>query len=137
MLTTLPHLRLFRFRYGKWERIQFPKVISNFGRFYNTKANECTCPVSGIYMFSVKILSDHGTRAWASIMINNKQLVSTLAHGTDVYLYSRIGTGSNIVVAHCKKGDKVWVRNPTSESMKLHDEIRHYTSFSGFLITKT
>ena len=49
-----------RYRYGKWQRIQFPKVISNFGRFYNPKANECTCPVCFLSQFSVIMVQGHG-----------------------------------------------------------------------------
>ena len=116
--------------YKAGDRIQFPNVLSNFGGYYNAKLHEFTCPVTGIYLCSTSTMSGHNGLGVVLIMLDNTRLVSTYANGRNIHY----GHSTNMVVAHCKKGQKVWVK--TDRSITVWRGANNYNTFSAMLLKR-
>ena len=117
--------------YNSGDRGKFPVVLSNIGGGYNAGSHEFTCPVSGVYMFSTSTLTGPQAYGIMSIMVNGVRTVTTHAdsHG------NAWDQGTNMVVVNCDHGQKVWVRS--DRDIMVHDNMKHYSTFSGMLLHRS
>ncbi|XP_045202205.2 complement C1q tumor necrosis factor-related protein 3-like [Mercenaria mercenaria] len=110
--------------------IVFDTVQTNIGNAYDNVQGKFTCPVDGVYFFTVTFLSHV-----------NHLLEAFIKHaGTSVAGIYTIGAGSGIddqstnsVVVHCTKGQQVWVES--ENNYLINGERVGFTLFSGFLIS--
>ncbi|XP_033744519.1 complement C1q tumor necrosis factor-related protein 2-like [Pecten maximus] len=123
MNNTIEHLNLH-------QTVIFESVILNEGRSYDNLTGVFTCPVEGVYYFSVSLLSWENEDIETLLVVNGRRLAGTYAAG------QRHNLGTSSVVARLKVGDKVWVTVVPSPNNP--DNIRiigaGWTSFTGFKI---
>ena len=108
--------------------IVFDNVITNIGEAFVNYTSTFTAPVDGIYTFHTTILTGKGLETWGYIDVNCTPRVRYNAQGTGKIYAS---TTQTLIVA-LVKGDHVSVRNSGGDG-ELYG--KHYTSFSGYLVT--
>ena len=115
--------------YNTHAHVEFPVVLSNIGGGYNARSHEFTCPVSGVYMFSMAIINYHGESNAVNLIVNGHLMVSTNADGVGGNTWDH---STNVVVANCGRGQKVWGRSV--RSIKIYNDGNNYSTFSGMLL---
>ena len=113
---------------GAYRTIKFASIETNIGNAYDSTSGEFTAPLAGVYVF------------FATILAKPKNYIETVLKVNDedkLWLYSGDanyhGPGSNLLVSHLSKGDKVKMTTYISGTKPFY--IHHYWStFSGFLI---
>ena len=118
--------------YAPNARVQFPVVLTNVGGAYDATSSEFQCPVHGLYMFSVSLLSMYGKAGLAHIMVNGKMKVSTYADGRSA---PNLGHSTNVVLTECGAGHKVWIQvYSIAGYVYFHDGTYNSGTFSGVLL---
>lgn len=108
--------------------IKFDQVILNRGNGYRKSTGTFTARYSGLYQFSVSVMSDNGKDLNVSLYQNNRIILS-------LYGLSQHGSSeSAVVVLWMKKGDCVNVRNKKNGISYAHGNT--YSYMSGFYIGK-
>ena len=115
--------------YSTNQLVEFPVVLANFGNWYNPQFHEFTCPVNGVYLFTVSTLGDTAKLGVVNIMVNRDSKVTAFADGRGSGIY---GHSTNQVITECDQGGKVWIRS--DRDMTVHDNTRNYGTFSGLLL---
>ena len=113
---------------GQNQPIAFDRVVTNVGNAYNPHVGLFAAPVSGIYVFSVSLLSYPGHTTHYDFFKNNEFISAIYLHTPGAGQYE---STSQTVVLQLTKGDDVTLRNSYS------DEIVHghnHTTFAGFLL---
>jgi len=113
---------------GQNQTIAFDRVVTNVGNAYNPHVGVFNAPVTGIYVFSVSLLSYPGHTTGYRLYKNDDFL-------SNIYLQTP-GAGqyestSQTAVLQLNKGDDVTLRNMKSDEM-LHGN--NYSTFAGFLV---
>ena len=86
------------------ELVSFDDVISNFGSFYSAETYIFTCPVHGVYAFSIAINQYDRSDVRGILYRNNDELIRTTADNEGYF-----DSVSATVVAECNTGDQVFV----------------------------
>ncbi|KAL3882722.1 hypothetical protein ACJMK2_029034 [Sinanodonta woodiana] len=107
------------------EIILFDNVLQNEGNGFNKQTGIFTCPLSGIYFFSLSILVQPGSAIDVYIIVNGQIIAKSYAYGVN---YSDQGSISSIV--RCEAGQNVWIG--VYGGTQLYGGL--YTSFSGFFL---
>ena len=89
---------------NQYEIIPFDDVLSNFGGHYSTKTYSFTCPVHGVYTFSLALNQYNNDQIQAILYQNSNELIRSLADN-GVYRNSATST----VIIECNAGDQVFV----------------------------
>ena len=118
-----------------YDLFTYDRVISNFGLHYQEKSHIFICPLSGVYQFSVSLLSQNEPNviSHAKIMLENKFQGSVFS-GTDQDATN--GQQASITtITECLAGNRVWVEAGNTNNQKVAGWGEEpYTSFSGFLL---
>ncbi|KAI8779658.1 cerebellin-3 [Biomphalaria glabrata] len=114
------------------ERIIFDKVLTNVGNGYDPKSGNFTCPIRGLYSFSVGVLPMPNNLVIVDIYQNKNYLISV--HGNDNAVFT---SASRTVVIKCNKGDKIYLVNNRApyQIYATLDLTYQHNIFSGFLIS--
>ncbi|XP_060592534.1 complement C1q subcomponent subunit C-like [Ruditapes philippinarum] len=113
----------------------FTEIITNEGNGFDTSTGTFTCPVNGLYYFSLHIMKKRSSStdaAGCSIYLNGTGKVRAFvdpqdgSNGADNGSYG----ASNSVYLILKVGDVVTIEGCTSRSS---DDVESQTSFSGYL----
>ena len=107
--------------------VLFPVVLTNIGGGYNPTTSKYTCPVTGVFFFSVAIMSRYGYLANPYLVVDGVWTVRPYADGREG---SQHGHSSNMMVMECNKGQKVWVEGVGD----LFDDASNYSTFTGILL---
>ena len=119
-------------KYSASAKVKFPVVLTNVGGAYNASGSEFQCPVSGLYMFAVSLLSQKGKLAHAHMMVNGVKKASAFSDGTNAPTWDH---STNVVMTECQAGHKVWIKIHASEDTGyLFDNKNNYCTFSGVLL---
>lgn len=113
------------------QHILFDDVLINLGAAYQDKQGLFIAPQSGVYVFSVSILSTYSS--------DEEEFHAALVHNGD--LIARIyGCGSpgrhdqagQTVIIQLETGDEVWIEN-----IELVSDVwgAYYSTFSGYLLS--
>ena len=105
--------------------VVFSYILTNVGGYYNADTSVFVCPVSGIYVFTLSIVTP-SYNSIAHIMLNDRRLVATKNH------IDNHGHGSTFAVTECLINNKVWVQMQTN-SIVTGTITDKYTAFSGFV----
>lgn len=111
------------------ENLIFDVTVSNVGSAYDAATSMFTCPVTGVYMFTVTIYGADAQETEAAVRMDGSSLVSTYV--------SSFGwnTGSNTVFQLCQTGQVVDVIcGPLGNCQYQASEFHAINSFSGVLI---
>ena len=112
----------------------------NQGGHYSTVTGEYTCPVNGLYFFSVMLESD-----WISTRRGSRGPCAVLKNGHKYLAFVRLynknqGDASSVVsgsvVARCEAGDRVYVVSAKGNSHLYTEHYERSNVFSGFLIVE-
>lgn len=115
------------------QTILFPRVILNEGSAYDNLTGVFTCPESGVYHFSVTIMSLRDDEVETELVVNGNQVMLNYAAGS-----LKHNQGTNSVVVRLDIGDKVWVRVNQNPVINTDGVISIYgqswSTFTGFMI---
>ena len=110
--------------------INFNDITLNVGNNYNQATGHFTCPKTGVYSFSHKLVSSLTTQAFGNIVKDGKTLTQEKIsyHNNEGLPYH---TASNVTV-ECQKGERIWVKS----NVRFKSEIFRNTisTFSGYLL---
>ena len=85
---------------GLHQNIVFEDVVTNIGNAYDNQHGVFNAPVSGLYIFTTSLMSDHSIEYWAEIVVNGKVIVRLNERGTD----DRHGSAAQTIIIALKKG---------------------------------
>lgn len=111
--------------------IVFDAVYVNSGSGYDTQTGYFTCPVAGIYAFTIAMLTPSGDNANLQLFKLNgdgTESAYTQVHG-DVF---SIDGGTLLNLIQCEKEESVYVKAQYDSVI-----VEGYTTFSGFLLSIT
>ncbi|OWF53199.1 heavy metal-binding protein HIP-like [Mizuhopecten yessoensis] len=113
------------------QTIVFESVVLNEGGAYDNLTGVFTCPVEGVYYFSVSIMSWTDEDIETVLVVNGGRVVSNYAAGQQHF-----NVGSSSVVVRLKVGDKVWVHVVPSLNNPPNIRMigRGWTTYTGFMI---
>ncbi|KAH9524872.1 Complement C1q-like protein 2 [Bulinus truncatus] len=114
-------------------QVIYHNVITNVGDAYDSSTGAFTCPIQGLYSFSVGGLSMPGNTMVLDLYVSGRYLISIQA-------IDRLNhpSGSRTVVIECKKGEKVYVINRGFVTVYATGGPNYeHNIFSGFLINPT
>ena len=112
------------------EPIVFNNVITDVSNNYDNITSAFTCPVSGLYSFTVSVLGQ--LNQLVNVWINRESTRLGVVYATLSQGYNHAG---NTIVASCNAGDRVWV--DSGDDYYLSYIIAGEASvFSGFLIER-
>ena len=116
--------------YDQNETIEFDTVILNHGNHFNTSTHMFTCPVEGLYVFSMSLTRSYanGVSMSGAIMHESEEIGRTYAYDADSY-----DQGSVTAVTHCVSGDVVYGAIVSVAITRLDGG--KDSSFSGFLLS--
>ena len=116
---------------GIHQNIPFPLELLNIGDSYENAHHRFIASISGVYVFSVTLLSyNHFPSSVVGNLVKNEAVLArVLAEGDE----GRHDQGSVTVTVLLQDGDQVWdIRGP--ENASIYGD--HYTSFTGFLLAQ-
>ena len=113
------------------EPLILDSIMTDTTNSYDPIAYSFTCPVTGLYLFSLSLLNQNGFYARAQIFVDGFDLaVSYSNDGTSDHFFSH---STNTVVTNCEKGQRVWVDETCTSNAAVHHEKN--ILFSGALIS--
>ncbi|KAK3106026.1 hypothetical protein FSP39_011224 [Pinctada imbricata] len=124
----LAYYSKYRVQLGEHEAIKYNRVIENIGNGYNSFTGKFTAPVSGIYSFSVSMMSDSSNYMQLGIM-KNRQLLTTLFTNAKTFPQS-----SNTINVSLQRGDTMWIQRRSGRMLHAHN-LDRYNTFSGVLVS--
>ena len=116
--------------YDDGDVIQIPTIIYNEGNYYNNDTSIFTCPVTGVYMFSLSMRNAYTYYARGAIMLEANAIA--VANSNDASNDHPQETATNVVIEKCDAGQRVWVRMQCRQNSETENARR--VIFSGFLI---
>ena len=119
---------------GIHQIIRFDKVITNVGGGFDPVSSIFKTPVSGVYFFTVVIMSHAAEDIETQIMKNGTPLVNTYSGDSTTW-----NQGSQSTVVYLNAGDDVYVHIQDNKAIN-NGNVRVFggtwSSFSGFLISQ-
>ena len=112
-----------------WETAIFDVVITDRTNSFDILASRFTCPVTGVYMFTLTILNIDGYYARCDIMIESSQ--KAIVNSFDGSSTHNFNGASNSVIEECQAGQHAWVCPYCTEDYGAMSG--RYVIFSGFL----
>lgn len=112
------------------QHIVFEDELLNLGNAYHKLHGTFIAPISGIYVFSVSIMTsvDPYPEVQASVMKNTTELARVFGHGDN----GRHDQGSVTVTVQLDVNDEVWVELIYPADDTIYGG--RFTSFTGFLL---
>jgi len=112
--------------------IKFPEVLSNYGDGYDVETGTFTCPVSGLYHFSVHLqrTAPNNYYSWFRLEMNSTDVMNLVLWPSSDYY---VADGGSAYI-HCPKGHVMHVKVHSSQgNLDLDDG---FTWFSGALVSE-
>nr|XP_002739445.1 PREDICTED: complement C1q subcomponent subunit B-like [Saccoglossus kowalevskii] len=107
--------------------VTYDNIYTNIGGHYNESTGNFTCPLSGVYYFTMAAVKPRdGNNLDICFMKNQIQLTCAYSN-TAGY-----GTGTNSIILELHEGDGIWVK--LGWSYALFSSSSGYTTFSGYMI---
>ena len=118
--------------YSNGEVVIFGNVVSNIGNHYSPTNSTFTCPIAGMYMFSVSVLNGvYDSDSEVAIMRDDSILINVLldeSSSDDMF-----NSASAVIVVECDIGQHVYVESIRSSAIEGNFGTSH---FSGALIQR-
>lgn len=106
----------------------FKNVISNEGGGYSGATGIFKAPYSGLYFFTAHVCNSAGNPVQYAIVVDNRNIISSLHFGKDTY--HRCAAVSVVVIVN--QNERVWIQ--CLGSSELHQDSNRCNSFSGALL---
>ncbi|XP_002732902.2 uncharacterized protein LOC100372009 [Saccoglossus kowalevskii] len=107
--------------------VTYDEVYTNVGEHYNGDTGIFTCPISGVYYFTMTALKQNSdTNMHVCFMRNQTKLTCAYSESAGY------GTGTNSIILELQEGDEMWVR--LSAGNALYSASHGYSTFSGYMI---
>ena len=112
------------------ETMKFDGIISNVGNPYDAETGHFMCPVAGLYVFSVNLMSERYLKeAYGQLVKEGQTITRVYASCTETkHHYSQSAT---FIILECKAGERIWV-----ESYKIQSKVygERFSTFSGYIL---
>ena len=117
--------------YSSGSIVEFDTIVTNTGNHYAPSNYTFTCPIKGMYMFSVSVLSNtYSYDSPLAILKDNVVLIYMYLNSYGSYSFP---TASAVVIAECDLGQHVYVEATGSAYIDGEADSSH---FSGALIQR-
>ena len=117
------------------DTVKFQNLVTNDGNAFDHVTGIFRAPVSGVYYFSVVILSHPANDMETEIVKNGDGIVRTYSGDSKLWK-----SGTQTTVLYLEVGDQVWIRIldavPAVNDGNVHVFGYGFSSFSGFLISE-
>ncbi|KAL4238793.1 hypothetical protein ACF0H5_003500 [Mactra antiquata] len=111
--------------------IVFDRVISNIGNAYHPHTGIFVVPFSGVYVFSVTVMSSPGKTIRLELMVDGRSVCEIYSSNNQFY-----NTASGTYVLQLIAGSDVWIETGDyGTNYDVHGN--SYTSLTGFLLQRT
>ena len=111
--------------------IPFDQIVTNIGNAFHSHSKVFIAPVSGVYVFSVSVISEDNHFIEADLVKNDGRVARVFGYGSPGEVKSQ---GSVTTVIELISNDEVAVKHMLPQSTVLHGN--GYTSFSGYLLSR-
>ena len=108
----------------EFEVVPFDLVLSNFGGHYSNTTFSFTCPVYGVYMFSITINSREYTVVRGALFRNTIELIQSRADDEGFY-----DSSTSTIVTECNAGDQSFVSVDASGNFDGGSAKCHFTGY--------
>ena len=115
--------------YDADETVLFDDVLTNIGGAYDAASSVFTCPINGLYLFSMTLHADNDGYAQAGIEKEGQRLVNAFA---DKHADAATSS-SNQALVQCLAGERVSVTTHSRTGQMLY--AFSYSTFSGMLVS--
>ena len=108
----------------------FDGITLNVGNHYNPATGHFTCPKTGVYAFSLILMSEVYNQAYGNLVKEGKTLALALASNPKKekhYFHT-----ASYVVAECKEGERIWVQCYIHCKSVIYGE--KFCTFSGHFL---
>ena len=114
---------------GGGEIAAFGDVMTNIGDGYDSQSGVFTCPIHGLYFFTVSLLSlNNPTGMYHQLRKNGELIVSVFDNHPGFHHQA-----SQSAILELTTGDRVWIQSGGA-NRGFYSSINRHSSFSGFLI---
>ena len=111
--------------YDASQTVIFDVVLTNIGAAFDPEESVFTCPVTGLYLFSITIHASAGQAAEVQIEKQGISLVQTYTES--------IHTAANMAFVQCAAGEGVSVKTQNFDDQEMYADF--YSTFSGMLVS--
>ena len=115
--------------YQPEQPVIFDNVISNFGSAFDPQSSVFTCPVTGVYMFSVHLMGLAGSHAQVALFVDAGVVFQVISDN----IRGAYNPASNVAFASCYQGQSVWIKTFLRSNQQIYEY--SYTSFSAMLMS--
>ena len=116
--------------YARYGKVQFDKIISNYGSGWNNITHVFNVPTKGLYFFILTVMNYGSSSADSSLMRGSSQVALAYADGQHS---ANMGTVSTVLLLDA--GERIYAQRGGGT---LHsDGSHHHTYLAGFLINKS
>ncbi|XP_077978456.1 cerebellin-1-like [Glandiceps talaboti] len=109
--------------------LHYDKIYTNIGNGFDGATSKFTCPVDGVYFFTITALRDNSNRLKLCLVKNHSRLPCVYAGHSSSRNH---GSSSNSVILELKQGDELWTRNEANSA--VYGDAYEVTTFSGYLL---
>ena len=110
------------------EPVVFNNVISDVSNSYDPITSAFTCPISGVYSFTVSLIGQVNQRVRVWLNLESQRLCQVYITVSQGYNH-----GSNTIVTRCDAGERVWVESADEVYASLIEK-GEASVFSGALL---
>ena len=109
--------------------LPFDLVLTNVGGHFSEDVSSFICPVDGLYLFSVSVVTSYGTDAYAYVGIFTDSDFLAYVYAQNTGDNENYSAASSTIVVECFVGSRVWVET-------IGDSYFHavFNMFSGSLL---
>ena len=114
------------------KNIHFDSIIYSGGGYYNVSTRTFTCPVSGIYLFSIQAWDGLGNRFIDITLYKDDIEIITASTVDSKYGSADYETGHAVTITFCERNSRVFVRVSRMSSGVVF--CPSCTTFAGMLL---
>ena len=110
--------------------VKFDKVQINYGNHYDPTVSTFLCPVTGLYLVSVKVDEKDDAGLTLEVLVAGSRVIYLWDHANRNSVYMSV---SGSAVVECQQGSKIWVQSTGSGQIAACNE---GNIFSVLLVSK-
>ena len=114
--------------------IQYALVTYNGGGHFDGSSSTFTCPVTGVYLFSIQLMDTYGDTDIDITLYKDNEGILTTSTADSKYPTSEYETGHALTIVHCEQNEKLNVRSTFLSGTSVPYFGQWNTKFAGGLL---
>ena len=111
-------------------KVQFDKIISNYGHGWNNITHVFNVPTKGLYFLILTVMNREGSSAYSWLMRGSTRVALAYAAAANPY---NVGTATTVLLLDA--GEHVYAQHGRGKLNSANPQ--HYTYLAGFLVKKS